>query len=98
MQAWFTTTAVGKNTLAEMLKDVCIDAGIGGNKTNHSLLATGETKLYQVGVPKKVIQERTGHLSLTGLRQYRRTNNKQHEATSHIFAAKKMFHFSSKLQ
>ena len=87
-QPWFTTTAVGKNTLAKMVKDVCADAGIGGNKTNHSLRATGATELYQAGVPEKVIQERTGHLSLTGLRQYERTSDKQHEAASHVLAAK----------
>ena len=48
-----------------MVKDICADAGIGGNKSNHTLRATGATELYQAGVPEKVIQERTGHLSLT---------------------------------
>ena len=35
-QPWFTTKPVGKNTLAKMVKEMCVDAGIGGNKTNHS--------------------------------------------------------------
>ena len=39
---------------------MCEEAGIEG-KTNHSLRATGVTKMYLAGVPKKVIQERTGH-------------------------------------
>ena len=38
--------------------------GILGNKTNHSLRAYSATKLYNAGVPEKVIQDRTGHRSL----------------------------------
>ena len=78
----------GKNTLAKMVKDICADAGIGGNKSNHSLRTTGATELYQAGVPEKVIQERTGHLSLTDLRQYECTSGQQHEAVSRVLAAK----------
>ena len=87
-QPWFTITPVGKNTLVKMVKDICADAVIGGSKSNHSLRATGATELYQAGVPEKVIQERTGHLSLAGLRQYERTSEKQHEAVSQVLAAK----------
>ena len=42
-QPWFLKTPVSKNTLAKMIKEMCADAGIGGNKTNHSLRATGAT-------------------------------------------------------
>ena len=87
-QPWFSYTPVGKNTLAKLVKDICADAGVGGNKCNQSLRATGATELYQAGVPEKVIQERTGHLSLTGLRQYERTSGKQHKAVSQVLAAK----------
>ena len=96
-QPWFTTKPVGKNTLAKMVKEMCVDAGIGGNKTNHSLRATGATELYQAGVPEKVIQERTGHLSLSGLRQYERTCDKQHEAVSQILAAKENVSFQQQV-
>ena len=71
-----------------MVKDICADAAIGGKKSNHSLRATGATELYQAGVPEKVIQERTGHLSLAGLRQYERTSEKQHESVSQVLAAR----------
>ena len=37
-----------------MVKDICVDAGVGGNKSNHSLRATGATELYQSGVPESV--------------------------------------------
>ena len=36
-----------------MTQEMCKQAGISGNKTNHSLRATGATKLYQTGVPEK---------------------------------------------
>ena len=50
-----------------MVKDICADANIEGSKANHSLRATGVTELLNAGVPEKVIQQWTGHLSLTGL-------------------------------
>ena len=96
-QPWFTTSPVGKNALAKMVKDICADAGVGGSKSNHSLRATGATELYQAGVPEKVIQERTGHLSLTGLRQYERTSVQQHEAASHVLAAKENVTYQQQL-
>ena len=87
MQAWFTTTAVRKSTLAKMVKDVCADEGIGGIRLS---IVCGPLvqQLYQAGVPEKVIQEQTGHLSLTGLHQYECTSDKQHEGALHILAAK----------
>ena len=42
------------------------------------------TELFNAGVPEKVIQERTGHLSLTGLHQYERTNYDQQLAVSRV--------------
>ena len=64
------------------------DGTIMGTKLNHSLRATGAMELYQAGVPEKVLQEHTGHLSLTGLCQYERISGKQHETVSQILAAK----------
>ena len=75
-----------------MVKDICADAGVKGNKSNHSLRATGATELYQAGVPEKVIQERTGHLSLTGLRQYERTSGTSCVAS---FGSKRKCHLSA---
>ena len=86
-QPWFTTVPVGKNTLAKMVKEVCAEAGVGGQKSNHSLRATA-TELYQAGVPEKVTQEQTGHLSLTGLRQYECTSGEQQAVVSRILASK----------
>ena len=71
---WFTTNPIGKNTLANMVRDMCKDADIKGHKTKHSLRVTGATAMYQAGGPEKAIQEKTGYMSLTGLRHYERTN------------------------
>jgi len=54
-------------TLNEKVKKWCTLAGTEGNKTNHSLRATGTTQTYDGGVPEKVIQERTGR-SIEALR------------------------------
>ena len=52
---------------------MCAHAGIEGNKTNHSLQATGASELFHANVPEKMIQERTGHHSVVALRTYERT-------------------------
>ena len=43
--------------------------------------------MFEAGVPEKIIQERTGHLSLTGLRQYERTTVEQQRAVCKVLAA-----------
>ena len=84
---WYTTTPVGKNTLALMIRNMCHDIGISGKKTNHSLRATSVTKMFQAQVPEKIIQERTGHRSLAALRMYERTTEEQHKAASTILSS-----------
>ena len=73
---WYST-----DTLQQMVKKMCSDAGIGGHKTNHSLRATGASELFKRGAPEKLIQERTGHRSLEALRTYERSSEEQHKAT-----------------
>ncbi len=38
-------------------------AELEGKRTNHSLHATGPTRMYQVGMDGKLVQELTGHRS-----------------------------------
>ena len=66
---------------------MCSNAGVEGNKTNHSLRAIGATQLYESGVPEKVIQERTGHRSLEALRVDERSNDTQHKVASSVLCA-----------
>ena len=92
---WYTCVPLGKNTLQAMVKNMCTEAGIQGNKTNHSLRATGATELFKRGVPEKIVQERTGHRSLEALRTYERSSIEQHRAVSAILSTNRQ-HFSNK--
>ena len=83
---WFLSTPIGRNTLSTILKKMCAEAGIEGNKTNHSLRATGATQMFQAEVPEKIIQQRTGHRSLVAMRAYERTTEEQHQAVSSVLA------------
>ena len=94
---WFTSNPVGKNTLSKMVKEMCSESGVNGEKTNHSLRATGISDLYQAGVPEKVIQERSGHLSISGLRQYERTTLGQQQAVSRILSSREGTTFQKQL-
>ena len=86
-EPWYSSVPVGKNTLNNKVKTMCSKAKIEGNKTNHSLRATGATALFESGVPEKVIQERTGHRSVEALRTYEHISEKQHIQVSSILSA-----------
>lgn len=84
---WYSAVPLGKHTLQQKVRKMCTEAGVSGNKTNHSLRATGATELYKKGVPEKLIQERTGHRSLESLRTYERSSEEQHKAVSTLLSA-----------
>ena len=81
-----------------MVPEMCQLANISGHKTNHSLRATGATALYEAEVPEKIIQERTGHRSLEGLRVYERTSEKQHQAVSNILSSSSQSTYLSQIK
>ncbi len=72
---------IGRNQLSGMVKKMFDKVGILG-KTNHSLRATGATRLFEANVPEKLIQERTGHRTTTALRKYKRMSMAQEKAVS----------------
>ena len=86
-KSWYSLVPVGRNRLGSMLKDMCAEARIPGMFTNHSLRAYGATTLYNANVPKKLIQERTGHRSIKALRQYERTSESQMMEVSNIISS-----------
>lgn len=86
---WFTKSPIGKNRLSEMLKEMCKDAGISGNFTNHSLRAYGASTLFQAGCNEKLSQQRTGHRSIDVLRQYERTSHSQLLDVSNVMSGEK---------
>ena len=49
---WYAKAPVGRDSLNKVVKKMCQEAKIEGNKTNHSLRATGTTQLYERGVPE----------------------------------------------
>ena len=83
---WYENSPVGKNTLRNMVKNMCADIGISG-KTNHSLRATGETALFQNNVPEGTIQKVIGHRSLEALRNYETISIDQHKEVSRILVS-----------
>ena len=74
---WLTSVPVGKNQLSKMVKEMCAQAEIKWNKTNHSLRASGITSLFHAGISEKVIQDCSGHRSLDGLRKCERVSEEQ---------------------
>ena len=73
-------------TCSKIWLERCLDAGIKGQKTNHSLRVSGTTSLFAAGVPERVIQSRTGHSSLEALRKYERVTIDQEKAVSKILS------------
>ena len=63
---------------------MCSEAGIEGFHTNHSLRATNATRLFSAGADEQLIMERTGHLSMDGVRSYKRTSDHLNEEVSNI--------------
>ena len=65
---WFGKAKLGQNACTKVVGEVAEAAGLSSKKSNHSLRATTATTLFNKGVPEKLVQERTGHRSLTALR------------------------------
>ena len=76
---------VGINQLKKIISTVSSTSGTSGY-TNHSLRATAMTRMYNQGVPEKIIAEKSGHRSLDGLRAYEHPSTKLEKAAGHIIA------------
>ena len=83
---WYYNIPVGRNLLSRMVPDLYSEAGLSCRKTNHSLQVSSATRLFEAGVPEKVIQQRTGHRSLEALRMYERVTEQQEQAVSKILS------------
>ena len=77
--------------VASMVKKMCSQIGVT-RKTNHSLRATGATRLFEANVP---IQERTGHKSLDALRKYEHTSVVQQKAVSSVICSSNQTSFQA---
>ena len=71
--------------LVKWYKTCVKEAGISGQKTNHSFRATSASQLFQANVPE-IIQERTGYRSTDALRLYERTTE-QHKGVTQVLSS-----------
>lgn len=80
----FLDDPLPKTRVQTMVKDMFRDVRIEGRFTNHSLRVTGATALFNAGVSEAVIQKRTGHKSISALRQYERVTTTQNQLVANI--------------
>ena len=71
-EIWFERTPIGHNLLQNRFKEMCKQAGLVGDFTNHSIRATAVTRMYESGLTEKMIMKRSGHRSTDGVRAYQR--------------------------
>ena len=67
-------------------------------RTNHSLRATGATSTFRGNVPKKIIQNVTGHRSLEALGKYEHISTEQHQAVSKVMISTKPVDYETKIK
>ena len=84
---WYINVPVGINTLKSILPKMSEEAGTSIRYTNHSLRATSTTRLFASNIPEKVIQEKSGHRSLAGLRAYEKTTTSQERSVTKILTS-----------
>ena len=82
-RSWFLDSAVGANTLREVVKTVCELGKLPGYYTNHSLRSSSATRMYRNGVEEQLIMEITGHKS-SAVRSYKRTCDSQRKFASNV--------------
>ena len=88
---WYCRSLVGINTLKKFVADMSTDAGLSVRYTNHSLCATAVTRMYNTGVPEKIISDISGHKSLKALRAYERTSTEQQKTAGESIHSGNLF-------
>ena len=78
---WYSCVPVGHNKLSQTIPCLMREAGVPGYFTNHSLLATATTRMYEAQLDEASIMQRTDHRSITGVRTYKRSTEKLCELT-----------------
>ena len=79
-----TKQRVGVNILKGILPELSEKSGVGVHYTNHSLRATAITRMFNCGVPEKVIAENSGHRSTRALRCYEKTSEELQQAVTKV--------------
>ncbi len=103
---WYSCQLLGINTLQQVSSKLANCANLNGKQTNHSLHATGPTRLYSTGMDDKLVRELTEHHSNAVL-EYKHTpiELKQHVSEvlygnedTHMPKAKKSSSIVSKVE
>lgn len=68
---------LGQHMIEKAFKEILVEGGYEGKYTLHRLRRTGASRLFQAGVPEKVIQQHTGHASIAALAEYTCVNDQQ---------------------
>ncbi|CAC5377815.1 unnamed protein product [Mytilus coruscus] len=81
---WFINQPMEKNTLFNIIKSRTDEAGIQGRKVNHSARKTGITTLIHAGVQNTLVQQHSGHKSLSSINNYSSASFQQQKDMSKV--------------
>ena len=73
---------VGVNTLRNIVRNFCTEAGFEGQYTSHSDKVTCATELFKNNVDEQLIMQQTGHRSTDAVRAYKRPTVEHTKAVS----------------
>ena len=71
-QTWYIDKPIGINVLSKTVSNLMSRIGREGKFTNHSLQVSAATHMFNDGIEKQVVKEKTGHRS-NAIRAYKRT-------------------------
>lgn len=85
---WFTCQPLGKNSLANIAKNMATQAGLGSaNRTNHSARKTAIETLLHRDIPPTSVMQLTGHKNVQSLNSYSNLSVDQQREVSLILSS-----------
>ena len=88
----YTRQRIGINKLKDILSVISSTSGVTTRYTNHCLRATAMTRMFNQGVPEKIIADKSGHRSVESLRAYEHPSVALEKAAGEVIAdPKKQF-------
>ena len=84
---WYTKQPIGKNTLSKFMPKLSENCNLSMIYTNHSIRATGITKLAERGVSDVDICSISTHKSTSSLKSYQETSMRKKVQMGHILGA-----------
>ena len=80
----FSSQIVGVNTLKNIVKNFCTEAGFKGQFSNHSGKVSCATELFRNNIDEQLIMKQTGHRSVDAVRCYKRPTAEHEKHVSSI--------------